>query len=203
MPQYSISANLQNKAGALVFGRADAQGAAFSSLRHGNYYQGAYAGTSFWGGNNALATTSAGLATTYTGLCLSNPATSTVNLSINQVSFAIDVAETNPTTVGLIVGWAAGGITAHTTPGTVQSAMPGASAAAAQGLIDTACTLVGTPLWRKFLSQNIVGTNLQDAVYDIDGAILIPPGGYMAFGTSIASPASAFWGNIDWDELPL
>jgi len=149
---------------------------------------------------NAGVTTSAALTTTYTGLCLSNPAASTKNLSIRRVSANFDVAATTITAVGIIVGWAAGGITVHTTP--ITSLQPSfiGNTTVPQGLSDAACTLVGTPAWYTFLGQ-VAAAGSGSFSQDIEGAIIVPPGGYVAIGTSIASPTSSLWASIEWAEV--
>src|SRR5438128_1559135 len=103
------------------------QDGAFSELRlgrtaeqlvqelHGRYYEQVYRQGVFVA-SNAASTSSAGLATTYTGgVCISNPAGNTKNLVILKVSIALVVISAAVTTAGLIGGYASGGVTVHTT----------------------------------------------------------------------------------------
>jgi hypothetical protein len=149
--------------------------------------------------NQSPVTTSVGLATTYTGLCISNPAGSTVNLIIDNISGGFVVNSTAITMIGLITGFAAAGITAHTTPLTVYNKLTGASATAFQGLADSACTLVGTPVWSEWLGV-VASTTTVAFNKDMDGALIIPPGGYLAIGTTAASGTNGFFGKITWFE---
>jgi len=202
-PLIAATVQLPNKAVALQKG--DAQGAAVVAQRHGDQYEAAYAGSIGMAANPGLSgiTTSAGLATTYLGICLSNPAGSGKNLSVLRVSGQIIVAPATLTGYGLITGYAAGGITVHTTPLTVQQALIGQVAGdPLVGLVDSACTLVGTPIWSDWLGVTPAATSVLSFSRAVGGAILIPPGGYMAVGSNIAGPAAGFLGSVVWEENP-
>jgi hypothetical protein len=187
----------------------DAQGAQYVVERHGSSFGATYNGNIYWGANQAGVTTSAGLATTYVGICLSNPAGSGKNLAIGKVSAYLTVAPA-VLGVGLIVGYAAAGVVTHTTPLTVYSDLIGATASAPNGtlvgtpvgLVDGACTIVGTPLWRQPLGVGLVSANLLSVWEDMNGSIILPPGAYLAIGTNVAGPTSGFWGSIQWEENP-
>lgn len=205
MPQGPISTTVavNDETNASVPLKCDILGSQYVGQRHGKYYGAANSGDGGWGANQAGATTSAGLATTYTGLVLSNPAGSGKNLVVQKVSAIFDVAPAALTGVGLIVGYAAGGVTVHTTPLTVENQEIGASASALVGLVDAAATLVGTPAWRQWLTETPSATGVVSYSTDIDGEIILPPGAYLAIGTTIAGPTSGFWGSISWEELAL
>lgn len=165
------------------------------------YYEAAYAATSGLIMSPSAVTTSAGLATTYVGLCLSNAAGSTVNLVLQRVAGSFIVATSTITMIGLITGYAAGGITVHTTALTPFNALIGTGAVPV-AKADSAATLVGTPLWTMTLAQAAASSTTAFNV-DLQGGIIIPPGGYAAIGTSIAGPASGFQGSFEWLELPV
>jgi hypothetical protein len=150
--------------------------------------------------NQTGVTTSAALATTYVGICLSNPAGSKVNLSLLRAKAQFNVAPAALTSVGLISGWVAGGITVHTTPLTVTNPFLN-SAVALSGLVDSACTLVGTPEWLDWLGEPTLATSGGGFMQDYSASpIVIPPGGYVAIGTLIAGPAAGFLGSLLWEE---
>lgn len=206
MGQNPIASIMQflNPKGTLSSGRGDPQGSMYMSQRHGERYATAYNGNIGWAANQAAVTTSAGLATTYLGICLSNPAGSGKNLAVGKVAATINVAPAALTFIGLITGFAAGGVTVHTTPLTVQNGLVGQSAAALVGLADAACTLVGTPTWADFLVETPSATGVPlTAKWDYEGGLILPPGAYAAIGTSIAGPTSGFWGMIQWEENPV
>jgi hypothetical protein len=60
---------------------------------HGRYYETTYRGKGFSVASQAVATTTVGLATTYTRLCLVNPTKSNVNLALNKCSMMQSVIQ--------------------------------------------------------------------------------------------------------------
>lgn len=169
---------------------------------HGSMYHQAYTGALFCGSNPSGVTTSAGLATTCVGLILSNPVANTKNLVLRRVAAAFIVAPTIVTGLNLITGWVAGGVTAHTTPLTPFSTLIGTGPAPTAKL-DSAATLVGTPVYSMVLGETPVATTLPVFTVDLEGAFVLPPGAYAAIGTTIAGPASGFQGSFLWEEVPV
>jgi len=170
---------------------------------HGRYYETTYRRFVFTA-SNAASTSSAGLATTYTGgVCVSNPAGSGVNLVILKASVALTVISVAVTTAGLIAGYAQAGVVTHTTPLVPTSNLLGAQTAPV-AKADQAATLVGTPAWAL---AGIASTGIAAGVFattiDVEGSIVVGPGGYVATGTSIASPATAVLASISWEEVPV
>lgn len=203
MPQGPIATNVAlNPDRAAAPMQLDAQGALIQAPRHGKYFQSAISQKLFGAANPAGVTLSAALATTYVGLCLSNPAASGVNLALKRVAGILIVAPAAYTGLGLITGYAAGGVTAHTTPITT-AANQFLNGAAPLAKVDAACTIVGTPRWNRWLAVSIAATGIANFAQDLDDAIVIPPGGYCAIGGNIAGPASGFLGSIEWEELPI
>ena len=202
MGQSPLGFNLKNSKNALTPGYADSQAAQWVTSRHGKYYASNNAQLAFSGANQSGATLSAGLATTYTGLCLSNPAASGVNLVVQKVSGALIVAPAAVLGLGLITGYLAAGITTHTTPLTPAPRKIGSSATPA-GLVDAACTLVGTPVWTQWLADNSASAGLFGFVQDTEGEIILQPGAYLAIGANVAGPTAGFLGAISWEELPI
>lgn len=165
------------------------------------YYQQAQLGKIFGAFNSAAVTTSAALATTYVGCCLSNPAGSGKNLALLRVSGGLIVAPSTITSMMMITGFSAAGVTVHTTALTPFATMLGETTTTPVAKADSACTIVGTPAWATFLAQCGTATTSTSFTIDLQGAIVIPPGGYAAIGTNIASPASAFQGGFMWAEV--
>ena len=158
------------------------------------------AGRLMTGANPSGVTTTVALATTYVGLCLSNPAGSGVNLVLLRAQALLEVAPAAITPIGLITGFAAGGITAHTTPLTPVNSNAGGAAPVAK--LDSAATLVGTPAWARWIGVTPGATSPVSFDFDMSGAFVIPPGGYVAIGTLIAGPTSGFLGSFQWLEVP-
>lgn len=169
---------------------------------HGEKYHQAYTGKLFLGANSAGVTTSAGLATTYLGICLSNPAASGVNLILRRIGGAFIVAPATVTGLNLITGYSAAGVVTHTTALTPVSALVGSTTTPA-GKLDSACTIVGTPAYSMILVQTPTATTLPSFTFDLEGGIVLIPGAYAAIGTTIAGPASGFMGSMEWEEAPV
>ena len=186
--------------------RMDHQGAQVVSPLRGKGYESAYRGKSFSGANQAGATTTVGLATTYTGLCLSNPIGSGVNLVVNKVSAVFLVAFAAASAVGIMVGYSATTDVTHTTPGAPKNnKYTGAYTGVAK--IDTAATLPVAPVVHSLFASGLTGAittgqQITGAMVDMDGSLIIPPGGYCAIYTSTASGASSMLASFNWDEVP-
>lgn len=195
MPQYVLQSNKGLQVGP--------NGALNTNQKVGEKY-GYALGKSLFTAANALGGVqlSAGLATTYVGLCISNPAASVNYMLLRSVSGAVIAAPAAFLALGLITGFSAAGVVTHTTPITPISSFVGDSGVPS-GKADSACTLVGTPAWsRWFTSESATATN-PFFMMDLQGGILIPPGGYAAIGANVAGPATGFVGSMEWIEIPI
>ena len=202
MPQNPLGvAYAKNPAGLAPFIAGKQYDVLFSSL-HGTKYHQADTGNLFVGANPSGVTTSAGLATTCVGLILSNPAANTMNLALRRIAGAFIVAPATVTGFNLITGYSAAGIVTHTTALTPFSALIGTGPTPTAKL-DSAATLVGTPVYTMVLGETSTATTLTSFSFDLEGSIILPPGAYAAIGTTIAGPASGFQGSFEWEEVPL
>lgn len=180
----------------------DAQGALSNSQRHSKMFAAANAGTLFHGANSAGVTTTVALATTYVGLCLSNPKASSVILSVGRITGLLEVAPAALTAFGLIAGISTATDVVHTTAVTPHNSFLGGAAPVAK--LDSSATLPATtPYWAHWFGVTPAATSVGSFDEDFDGAILVPPGGYLAIGTLIAGPAAGFLGSFVWEELPV
>jgi len=170
---------------------------------HGRYYEAAVRNTQFSGANIAAVTTTAGFATTLAGFCLTNPIGSTVNLVVNKVSWAELVAQTAALLLGIQTGYSASTAVIQTTPLAPLSNFVGQPAGV--GLIASTVVMPVAPtrlillgsLTTGAITTQIGGGN----VIDLEGSIVIPPGGYAAFYTSAASAASSLAFGMQWEEV--
>jgi len=160
----------------------------------------------FSGGVNGR-TTTVGLATTYTGLCLSNTIGSPVNLALIKIGFGFTVAFTAASVVGLMTGYSPTTNVTHTTP-VVPRSQYFSGVGGSAGLLDQAATLPVAPTLNTFLGYGLTGlittqqqTNL--SFIDVDGSIIVPPGGYVAFYTSTASGTNSGQFSMTWEEIPI
>jgi hypothetical protein len=204
MPQNPLAATVAiNSAKQQATLRMGAGGASLlSSMLHGSMYEQSFAKNLFMGANPSAVTTSAALATTYVGLCLSNPANSGQNLVLRTVSGGLIAAPAALTGFNLITGFLAAGITVHTTALTPISTLIGSGDVSAAHL-DSACTLVGTPAWTLPLAETPAATSVVFFSQDLQGAVILQPGAYAAIGTTIAGPATGFMGGFQWEEAPI
>ena len=170
---------------------------------HSDLYEAAVRGNVFSGSNSAAVTTSAGFATTHTGLCLSNPIGSGKNLVLIRVKYGAIVAQAAALSFGLQTGYHAATNVVHTTPMVPLSNFVGNPAGV--GLLDSAATLPIAPtriiLLDTLLTGAITTTPIGGSQYDINGSIVIPPGGFVATYTSAASTASSLVFGFTWEEV--
>ncbi len=186
--------------------RAGKLGEQIVSELHARYYETNYRRALMTAANQSGQTTSVGFATTYTGLCLSNPLGSGVNLVLTKVDVAFSIVPAAVMAVGVMTGYNGSTNVTHTTPGTPRSQFFGAGAVGA-GLVDTAATLPTAPVLNTLLGS--MGTAAITAVSempafsrDLEGTIILPPGAYAAIYTSSASGASGLWASFSWEEVP-
>lgn len=172
---------------------------------HGRYYETTVRKAMFSGSNLAGVTTTAAFATTYTGYCLSNPIASTVNLVLTKVSYTPVVAQTAALILGIMTGYSASTNVTHTTPLVPLSNFVGQSAGT--GLIDSSATLPIAPtrliLLDTLLTGAITTTTSGGRLIDMEGSVVIPPGGFAAFYTSAASVASSLAFGMMWEEVSI
>lgn len=185
--------------------RAGAQGELVVTSAHGDFYEAAVRGNVFSGSNLTAVTTSAAFATTHTGFCLSNPIGSGKNLVLLRVKYGVTVAQTAALVFGLQTGYHAATNVTHTTPLVPLSNMVGNAAGVA--LIDAAATLPIAPtrliLLDTFLTGAITTSQIGGNQYDMNGSLVIPPGGFAATYTSAASVATSLVFGFTWEEVPI
>jgi hypothetical protein len=184
--------------------RASKQGALVTSDILGKYGELALRGQMFSAANVAAKATSVALTTTYTGLCVSNPAGSGKNLVMLAFQYAISVAEASIATQHLIAGYSSAGIVTHTVvlpaPGIQPCFINGTSSSVANA--DTECTIVNPyylfPVRGGFTAGSLGGPGTATMI-DLNGMFVIPPGGWIANGSLTATTGFAgfVWAEVD------
>ena len=185
--------------------RSGAAGELVVQELHGRYYETAVRRSLFSGANLAAVTTSAGFATTATGFCLTNPIGSTVNLVLNKVSYGTIVAQTTALILGIMTGYNTATAVTQSTPLVPLSNFVGSPAGA--GLIASSYVMPTAPT-RLFLLDTLTTGALTVSpqggkIVDLEGGIVIPPGGYAAFYTSAASVATSLVFGMQWEEISI
>ncbi len=178
----------------------DQQGAGLVTELHPRYYQQTARGNVFSVNTQGTAiTTTAALATTWTGLGIANPSTSTKNLVLMKFSatqFAVGAAAT----IGLM-----GGLGTLAVSLAIQSRMIGGGQLSAATA--SAGATISTPLlittFGSVGSVATTGYGLEPGIFvDLEGSIVIPPGSFVATYTSIVTTSALNFG-FTWEEVPI
>ncbi len=173
---------------------------------HGRYYEGSYRRARYNIASPSGVTTSVGAATTYVGLCLSNPINAPVNLVLEKVGLGFLVVWGAAATLGLMCGFNSGTNVTHTTPLSPLSNLIG-SGAAPYGKVDSSATLPTAPVLTHVFGAGLTGAiTVQTAelsFFDLEGSVILAPGAYAAIYTSTASGTNSFFGSLSWEEVPL
>lgn len=182
--------------------RLGRQGEVIIQGLHGDYYESVLRGKVFSGANPAGVTTSVGASLTHTGLCLTNPTGSGVNLVLNTVGIAELVAPAAASIIALATGFSPTAVT-QTTPIVPQGNFVGN--VQGSGLLASAAILPVAPTVRHVLGAMgtvaATGFGLVTQTHELKGVIIIPPGGYLCTFTSTASGASGMAFSFTWEEV--
>ena len=186
--------------------RLNTEGGLVVSQAHGKYYEAVKAGRVYVVANQAAVALTAAMATTYTGLVLFNPSTSTKNFVMLGCGYATTVAVPTATVLGLMTGTV---VTAATmdaaTAVTPRNRLIGTTNTSS-AIVDNGCTLNGTPVleqvfgsaWTEATTAGTVGPTTWQ---DLDGSMIIQPNSYVAF-YSFAANTAAFILSFMWEEVP-
>jgi hypothetical protein len=184
--------------------RQGRQGEGIVQELHGRYYETVFRKAMFSGGNNSGVTTTVGTATTYTGLVLSNPIGSPVNLVVNKVGISNSVAPAAAMILGLMTGFSGTTNVVQTTPVVPQGNFVGQGNGV--GLLAVSATLPVTPTLRMVLAfltaTAVTVVEEPDVFIDLEGSLILPPGAFVAVYTSVASGAAALAASFQWEEVP-
>ncbi len=189
--------------GAQTIPRAGRTGETSVADAHGRYMEAVKQGNVYIAHNVAAQAVSVGLATTYTGLMLSNPANSGKDLVLYGAQLVLSVAEVAAASHHLIGGWSATAVT-HTTPLAapgVQNAYLGGPTGVAK--VDSAAT-IPTPNYilalRSAFTAGAFGGPGMGQIVDLGGLIIVPPGGFIGIG---ALTAVTGFGCLIWEEVAI
>ena len=189
----------QASVGSIVNLRGGRQGEVITSNLHGKYTEQVLNGNVFSVANQAAVTTTAAMATTWTGLGVANPITSGYNLALigfGCSQFAVGAAGS----IG-IIGCTSSGFASAIT---IQNAKLGSRASVA--LADDGATIVSPVLLRTFGSVGSLATTgygLMPGIWaELDGSIVITPGMAVASYTTIVTTTALIFTFV-WEEIPI
>ena len=191
----SVNPLVTDRMGSLLM--AQSMGKYTNAVLKGNVYSGANQAGTTWTDENAAI---------YTGIALTNPVGSEKQLIILAAGLSQRVAAGGAVIQDI---WLSGGSSqsavTHTTPGTPRNMLLGRPNMAA-GLVDVSCTFPADLEYylMPLLNANtaaVLPTSGTISVVDVDGAIIVPPGAYVAITMFAGGAASSKMGCIVWEEV--
>jgi len=183
--------------------RADVDGALIVRASGGSLMEAAIAGRLFSVANQTNVTTTAALATTWTGLGVGNPAASGKLFVFHEFGWAQEIVMNTEGVVGLMV--ATNGTEGST--GMSQTVTPRCARygyAVSTALCDNGAT-IGTPILIRVFGSTMEGAistvpSLTGNVYDLKGGIVIPPG-YALLSYTFAIQTTSIQFHYVWEEV--
>ena len=221
MPSIQGNVGLQNQAdGAFVTARYGKQGEQIVTQLHGRFYEQALRGNVFGNGTLALTALSANTislsATTTPILGVYNPLGSGVNAVILQAQLAAGANNTNTVGAGIFVWATSTGNTAVSTGAVPFAHLIGGAASKCKGLAFVALTGITTNLVAQlaadFSTPTIITTATMPATVqtptvsitqNLEGAIIVPPGGVLALLNTVSTTTVSVHGRLMWEEVPI
>lgn len=178
--------------------RVGRQGDQIVSELHGKYYEQTLRGNCFVLANQAAVTTTAALATTFTGLAVANPVGSGKNVVLLWAGVG-QVAVGAASAVGIMTG--AGAAAGSLTP---RNCLVGGGASVCNG---SASATIATPVLERVFgsvgSLATTGYGLQAGLtYDAGGSLILPPGYFFASYTTVATTTSLIFSFV-WEEVNI
>jgi len=170
----------------------------------GKYRNATLDGRMFSVANQAAVITTAALAATYTGLSVCNPLASGKNLVMCGFNFGAGVAVTVATSIGIMGGGS--GSAAATAIITIQNMLLGGGGSSA--LADDAVVFTTTPVLLQLVAEGWTQATTAGSIgpihhVDLDGSIVVPPGGYVAAYTSAVVTGASLLFGFSWEEVDV
>lgn len=171
---------------------------------HAKYMDAVLQGRVYTAHNVAAQAVSVALATTYTGLVISNPIGSGYRVVILGANYALSVAPAGIASLHLLTGFSATADVTHTTPLAapgIQNALVGVTSDAV-AKADSAAT-ISTPTYRLAMGSGFTAGALYattPAWIDLGGSLILQPGAFVAWG---ALTAVTGFGSFMWEEVPI
>jgi hypothetical protein len=180
--------------------RLDRQAGLLTSGLHGHFTEQALNENIFCVSSQAAVATTAALAGTWTGLCVTNPAASRYNMAILEFGGSLSVAGSDDGSMGLL-GCT---IAAPASNVTIKNMKMGGRSSI--GIADDGATIVGGYVIGAPFAYGTGATNLVNQtgtfVWNLDGKLIVPPGYTVATYTTTATTA-AFIFYFIWEEIPI
>lgn len=180
--------------------RTKTDGSLAVAISGGKYADAALAGRLFSVCNQTNVTTTAALATTWTGLGVGNPASSGKNYIFHEFGWAQEIVMNTEGTVGLMIA-TVGDMAQSITPRCARYGY-----ATTNALTDNGAT-IGTPILMRVCGSTMEGAistvpSLNPNIYQIDGSIVIPPG-YALLSYTFAIQTTSIQFHFVWEEVDI
>ncbi len=203
--QTSVGQPAYQAGGATPNLRSGKYGDTIVSALHGRYYEQAYNGNMFCAASQSVATTTVGLATTYTGLVIWNPIGSSINMVLTKVSLMQSVIQsTQVEAYGIATGYSATTAPVQTTTVATQTLKVGSGLTSIGKAASSSTTLPVAPVYTAFLGAT--GTSAVDSTFnftDLEGSIVLTPGGFACLVTPAQASVAGIWMSFFWEEVPV
>lgn len=208
----ALSTSSSLPSGQQAIARLGNMGDVIMSELHGRYYEATYRKSMFTGATQAViaTATSAGLTTSVTGLpVLYNPIGNTYNVVLTKIGYSFLIAQPSAAS---IIGIATGYNATTAVSGTLTSVSPknrflNGPAPTAAMYFSAAITLPTTPtldVVLGYVGTGAITTNTNvPSLFDLEGSIILPPGGFAQLYTSAASATSSLLCSFQWEEVPV
>lgn len=192
--------------------RQGRQGDQIISELHGRYYEGTFRKTRFGGAMQAVLATAtiAGLSTSITGVSvLANPTGSGVNLVLEKVGIGIIIAPAAALVYGIATGQSNTALSGTLTSLAPKSKNVGSGVQPiGQLYASAAITLPVAPTVDQVLGALDTGAITTSpagagGVFDLEGSIILAPGGFALLWTNAVLAASAHIMSWEWEEVPV
>jgi len=166
----------------------------------GKYTEATLAGRMFAAANQAVVTSTAGLAATYTGLALCNPTGSGKNIIVHEVGLVNEIAV--PTAAAIFGVMTGGGVGAATAVIAGRNRLSGGVASVAY--VDNAVIFTEAPVLEQVFCTfhtGAVTTGIGSGCYAVlDGSLVITPGYHASIYISAVN-AVTWMGSFLWEEV--
>jgi hypothetical protein len=195
---------IKSSSGATNMARGGLDGTLMADTTHGRYQEAVLNGNVYSASNQTGCIWTVELATTYTGLCLSNTLGSGKALSILAAGWSERVAPGGIQDVWLAGGSSATAVT-HSAAGAARNMLVGSSNASV-AKVDTGATLPAAPVYLMPLVAGKVTAALSLTSYvatiDVGGLICLLPGSFLIIATFTVGNTAGQMATIIYEELP-
>jgi len=121
---------------------------------------------------------------------------------------AFVVAQTNAAAIGVAAGQSSTALSGTLTSVAPSSDLIGSGAQPTAQLYSSASiTLPVTPVLKRIIGAVDTGAltvgTFGSGIVDLEGGIILPPGGFATIYSSATGTASSFFGSMAWTEVPI